>query len=303
MSDSITPWSLEAALYELSKFNDEYKSFITDKEYLVYIKESDSQLIIERASGLLRDAAATTTRLLREGKFDEVDQHRYAQSYLASLAMFYCYKRSRNCDNLSNAYSNLLITVRQALQHNEFENLNLGELLRKSYNKTIGKQNYDRKKDAMRYTPQIVKNKDGKECDIIEDILKGAGRYMNCQRLHSLLNELLCDAVDAYADNKKTGISEIEADIICYTYGFGQGYEKTPNEDIAAKLGGDWTPSNTTQRREKALKRLMEYINTSGKREEFQAIREALTEQASVIFPHYKIEKKEDPFYNEENKL
>ena len=93
MSDSITPWSLEAALYELSKFNDEYKSFITDKEYLVYIKESDSQLIIDRASGLLRDAAATTTRLRRDGKFEEVKQHEYAKEYLAALVMFYCYQK------------------------------------------------------------------------------------------------------------------------------------------------------------------------------------------------------------------
>ena len=297
MPDSITPWSLEAALYELSKFNDEYKSFITDKEYLVYIKESDSQLIIDRASGLLRDAAATTTRLLREGKFDEVDQHRYAQSYLAALAMFYCYKRSsKKGDIFSDVYSNILETVKQALKDNEFEKLNLGELLRKKYNRIINKQNYVNRKAAEKFASLTATDEDGKEYDVVADVLQGVGYGINWHRFQNLINTLIFSAVDEKI------IDEDEAQIICYSFGLGEGFDKTANKDIAEKMGIDCTPSNITQRRKKALRQLEEFAETLNDGNDFHELLAALGERYSERTV-YELEETENPFWNEGNNI
>ena len=274
MSTNNSQLSLEAAMDELRKFNKDYKSFSTDKKYLI-----DTTA---RASGLLRDAAATTTRLRRDGKFEEVKQHEYAKEYLAALVMFYCYQKG-SCYESTNSkvYSRILETIKEASDSEKYEKLSLRELLKKGFNSVA--------------SDQMTVEEDGNEYNIKTDIFRGGYYYMNLDSLHNLLDTMVDLAFD------ENFIDEDEAQIICYTYGLGQGFEDTDEQDIAAKLGKNWTLDETKKRRKKAFGKVERFIKQSDKKAELDALLNILDKNDTRFDRQAKA--LEDQFWNEENNI
>ena len=250
---------------EIFRFNDEYRSFTTDKTY--------TNLIGQTASGLLKDAAAKTAQL----SADKAKQHLYAQNVFAAFCMHFCVTTirarfrdidlTRAGDVVSTVYKRILARIRRDLEEKGESRYVRNLIRRSSYNAMLDlfdREDRDPNIDDWRSKDSKDTNEmlDDIPANVLDEMFSEAAEAMGKERRLNILVRALAQA------GKKGVLSKDELFAICSYFGVGDGYKKLKNKEIAKKLG--CSDSRVTKLRENGLENLRQYIrDTPELREEF----------------------------------
>ena len=263
---------------EIRRFGDKYKSFTTNKTY--------QNLLGQTATGLIKDAAARTEKLTSE----EIKKHLYAQELFAAFVMYFCVDKIRKQpktfdktlagDTVSSVYQRILTRVRKDLETTG-ESLYVRNLIKNSADhemkSLLGKDALGGIRQIPKEDKPIVKSgfkeiekpdKNGKIPDKFSKIV-ATGAWGDLLRYYKY--KALEKALVAAVRSKE--ISQKELDVLCYSFGLGDGYCKEDgnrysNNEIAGIF--NISASAISQSRKKALKKLFNFINSSEWRDALQ---------------------------------
>ena len=213
------------------------------------------------ASGLIYDAVATTARL------DSADRrkHKYAQDVFAAFCLHHCIVA------LSNPLKYRYVDSDIALMVAERTYTSVINFLKKRLDegKTITSVrrcliSWARKK-SLAFIPKTpvdgetvpleVENEDAQiqmRTEVVEYIMQKASENMDKEDLIADLDDLLDECRSLKI------LTREDIDIICYSFGFGDGYEPLNTLGIAKKIGHD--SRYVKKHLEEALKRLRQFI-------------------------------------------
>lgn len=230
---------------EISRFKDQYTSFTTNKVY--------TDLLGKTASGLLKDVAASTSKL----SYKEREHHEYSLEVFAAFCMYFCVTKLRESnfrnmdpdriqDTVSTVYDRMLKRIKNDLQ-------NGGEchFVRNLIKGSAVNAMIDIYRKEGRYVPLPEPGDDFSGSDLERLLAGGMETIRRVERLDAL--EM------ALAEAAHEGIiSRDELASICHFYGFGDGFKRLSNMEIAAKLGISEGRASTM--RKDAINRLRDFI-------------------------------------------
>ena len=234
---------------EISRFKDRYHSFTTDKTY--------TDLLGKTASGLLKDAAAKTAELSLEQR----KQHEYSLNVFSAFCMYFCLTKIRahygeniahSCDEdvVTPLYGRILDRIRTDLE-TKGESLFVRKLIKRSGVNAV--------KDIFEKNKKYVPVGPGSEDDfapvsksILNILIDGAAAAMYDSERLAALERAIVQA------KKQKVLTKDEVSIICHHSGFGNGFKKLSNHEIAQKLG--CSDAQATKLRQAACRRLYHFL-------------------------------------------
>lgn len=241
--------SFQIMISQISHFKDRYHSFTTGKTYM--------NLLGQTASGLLKDAAAKTAELSLEQR----KQHEYSLNVFAAFCMYFCLTKirdhygknvaySRGGDVVNTVYRKVLKHIREDLETNG-ESRNVRNLIKRSAVNAM--------KDIFEKGERYVGIGEGSDDDfgklseqLIDDLLAGMESVRHdFERMEALERAI-------YKASKQKVLTKDELRVICHFYGYGNGFEKLSNHEIAQKLG--CSDGAATKLRKKALEKLYLFL-------------------------------------------
>lgn len=254
--------NFKAMLKNISLYTVQYRSFTTGKTY--------TNLLGKTATGLLKDVVAKTETLSEQEK----KQHKYSLEVFALFCMYFCIKKITSgfqnadltlCqDTVSRVYLKVLKHIKKDMEK-DGESLFVRKLIQGSAKKCMF--------DLLEKEGHYAGLDDGSSDEMDEELkaVPGVIRVVLVDgTLEAIKNEELRKALNAALDqaDKKGILSKKELYAICHYYGFGEGFKKLSNHEIAVKLG--CSDSQATKLRHDGIERLRKYIMDTPKlRQEF----------------------------------
>lgn len=242
---------------EISRFNDQYRSFTTGKIY--------TDLLGKTASGLLKDAAAETGSLSAQ----DIKQHKYSLEVFAAFCMYFCLTQIKSSfrnvdlnlaqDAVCTVYGRILKRIKRDLEE-KGECRFVRNLIKCSAINAM----LDLIREESRYVParfdDEAPEKPDKELGSVPQEIwitlgDGAADAMEKQRKLATLTLALAQA-------KEKGIlTQKELQAVCHYFEFGDGFKKLSNHEIALKLG--CSDPHATELRKNGLRKLYDYIRNT----------------------------------------
>ena len=235
-----------------ARFLEQYHSFTTDKTY--------TDLLGRTASGLLRDAAAKTAELPSDLK----KKHKDAQEVFAAFCMYFCLEKIRRSfketdpslagDTVTPVYLKILKRIRRDLEE-KGECSYVRNLVRISADHAM----LDILRTEKRYVSLADLAGDTAEDeyeklppDILADLIDGTNKAIRESERAAAMQRAIAAAA------KKKILTRNELLVVCHSFGYGNGFKKLKNLEIAKKLGrSDGTVSKI---RKTALRKLRDFL-------------------------------------------
>ena len=230
------------------------------------------------ASGLIYDAVAKTSQL----NMAERAKHKYAQEVFAAFCMHYCVLALSDPSKYCNVGKDIVMEVSEMIIRKLMKYL-MGRLqkgepitfLRKSViswarqvNIEIFKRDHRKDQETGIWHPKLgerhsleadVEYEDGSRDEtnrlVVEFIMQKAEEQMRKEKLIADMGDLLEEC------RREHMLSAEEVEIICYSFGLGDGYETLNQNEIAKELGRN--ASYVSRHLSSALERMAEVINTN----------------------------------------
>lgn len=251
--------SFKIMIGQISRFKDQYHSFTTDKTY--------TDLLGKTASGLLKDAAAETAKLTWEQR----KQHEYSLNVFSAFCMYFCLTKikdrfgsniANSCggDAVSTVYGRVLKHIKKDLEQTG-ESRYVRNLIRHSASNAM--------KDILKKDDRYVGIEEGCEDDfeklpgrIFMALIDGAECTMHDFEKLTTLERAIAKAA------KQKVLTKDELRTICHYFGYGNGFKKLGNHEIAQILG--CSDPQATRLRQKALEKIYHFLKKTAEfNEEF----------------------------------
>ena len=241
--------SFRIMISQISRFKDKYHSFTTNKIY--------TDLLGKTASGLLKDVAAKTAELSLEQR----KQHEYSLNVFSSFCTYFCLTKiedrygsniahSRGGDVVSTVYGRILKRIRMDLEKTG-ESRFVRNLIKRSAVNAM--------KDILEKDNRYI----GIEEEYEDDVEKLSGKTFQSLidgtecAMHNFEKLTALERAIAKAAKQKV-LTKDELRTICHYFGYGNGFEKLSNHEIAQKLG--CSDAQATRLRQNALKKMFRFL-------------------------------------------
>ena len=254
--------NFKAMLKNVSLYTQQYRSFVTGKTY--------TNLLGKTATGLLKDIVAKTETLSEQEK----KQHKYSLEVFSAFCTYFCIKKitsgfqntdlTLGQDVVTNVYLKVLKHIKRDME-TDGKSLFVRNLIERSAKNSMF--------DQMEKNGRTIGIDDGSS-DNTDDDLKDVPGTVRIElvdgTLDTIRNEEKRKSLNvALAQAYKNGIlTKKELYAICHYYGFGEGFKKLSNHEIAVKFG--CSDPHASRLRAEGLRKLQSYIlDTPKLRQEF----------------------------------